>query len=92
MTTYYQTENKLLNLLCMWHVGEYMLWHMVFQKDPLGFLIFNIHLWDLFSYLKDFVIASYVDDTTIYIINEKEVVSALETSSSLLFEWFDSKL
>lgn len=92
MTTYYQTENKLLNLLCMWHVGEYMLWHMVFQKDPLGFLIFNIHLWDLFYYLKDFVIASYVDDTTIYIINEKEVVSALETSSSLLFEWFDSKL
>ena len=69
-----------------------MLWHMVFQKDPLGFLIFNIHLWDLFYYLKDFVIASYVDDTTIYIINEKEVVSALETSSSLLFEWFDSKL
>ena len=69
-----------------------MLWHMVFQKDPLGFLIFNIHLWDLFYYLKDFVIASYVDDTTIYIINEKEVVSALERSSSLLFEWFDSKL
>ena len=69
-----------------------MLWHMVFQKDPLGFLIFNIHLWDLFYYLKDFVIANYVDDTTIYIINEKEVVSALETSSSLLFEWFDSKL
>ena len=65
---------------------------MVFQKDPLGFLIFNIHLCDLFYYLEDFIIASYVDDTAIYIINEKEVVSALETSSSLLFEWFDSKL
>ena len=45
-----------------------------------------------FTFLEDFVIASYEDDTTIYIVNQKEepVVSALETSSSLLFELFDS--
>ena len=37
-------------------------------------------------------IASYADDTTIYMVNEKKksVTSALETSSSLLFGWFNN--
>ena len=42
--------------------------------------------------MKDLDIASHADDTTIYTVNEKKgsVISALETSSSLLFGWFNN--
>ena len=42
--------------------------------------------------MEDLDIASYADDTTIYTVNEKKesVISALETSSSLLFGWFNN--
>ena len=41
--------------------------------------------------MEDLDIASYADDTTIYTVNSKKwsVISALETSSSLLFGWFN---
>ena len=62
------------------------------QGSILGPLLFNIHLCDLFQFLEDSDIASYADDTTIYTVNEKieSVISALETSSSLLFGWFNN--
>ena len=62
------------------------------QGSILGSLLFNIHLCDLFYFLEDLDIASYADDTTIYTVNEKKelVISALETSSSLLFGWFNN--
>ena len=55
-------------------------------------LLFNIHLYDLFYFLEDLDIASYVDDTTIYMVNEKKesLIRALEASSSLLFGWFNN--
>ena len=42
--------------------------------------------------MKDLHIASYADDTTIYTVSEKKesVIRALETSSSLLFGWFNN--
>ena len=42
--------------------------------------------------MEDLDIASYADDTTIYMVSEKKesVVRALETSSSLLFGWFNN--
>ena len=42
--------------------------------------------------MEDLNIASYADDTTIYTVNEKKesVISAPETSSSLLFGWFNN--
>ena len=62
------------------------------QGSILGPLLFNIHLCDLFYFLEGLEIASYADDTTIYTVNEKKesVISALETSSSLLFRWFNN--
>ena len=61
------------------------------QGSILGPLLFNIHLYDLFYFLEDLDVASCADDTTIYTVNRKEsVISALETSSSLLFGWFNS--
>ena len=44
--------------------------------------------------MEDLDITSYADDTTIYTVNEKKesVISALETSSSLLFGWFNNTL
>ena len=42
--------------------------------------------------MEDLDIASFADDTTIYMVNEKKesVITALETSSSLLFGWFNN--
>ena len=74
----------------------YSSWKDIFygvsQGSILGPLLFNIHLCDLFYFLEDLDIASYADDTTIYTVNKKKelVISALETSSSLLFGWFNN--
>ena len=74
----------------------YSSWKDIFygvsQGSILGPLLFNIYLCDLFYFLEDLDIASYADDTTIYTVNEKKesVISALETSSSLLFRWFNN--
>ena len=55
-------------------------------------MLFNIHLCDLFYFLEDFDIASYEDDTTIYTTekNKESVIAALETSSAILFKWFNN--
>ena len=74
----------------------YSSWKDIFygvpQESLLGPLLFNIHLCDLFYFLKDLDIASYADDTAIYRVSEKKesVIRALETSSSLLFGWFNN--
>ena len=74
----------------------YSSWKDIFYGVPqgsiLGPLLFNIHLCDLFYFLEDLDIASYADDTTIYTVSEKKesVIRALETSSSLLFGWFNN--
>ena len=74
----------------------YSSWKDIFYGVPqgsiLGPLLFNIHLCDLFYFLKDLDIASYADDTTIYTVSEKKesVIRPLETSSSLLFGWFNN--
>ena len=56
--------------------GEYG----VQQGSILGPLLFNIHLCDLFYFLEDLVIASYADDTTIYVVkeNKESVINTLE--------------
>ena len=47
----------------------YSSWKDIFygvpQRSILGLLLFNIHLCDLFYFLKDLDIASYADDTKI---------------------------
>ena len=74
----------------------YSSWKDIFYGVPqgsiLGPLLFNIHLCDLFYFLEDLYIAYYADETTIYTVSEKKesVISALETSSSLLFGWFNN--
>ena len=54
----------------------YSSWKDIFcgvrQGSVLGPLLFNIHLCDLFYFLKDLDIASYADDTTIYTVSEKK--------------------
>ena len=74
----------------------YSSWKDIFYGVPqgsiLGPLLFNIRLCDLFYFLEDLDIASYADDTTIYTVSKKKesVIRALETSSSLLFGWFNN--
>ena len=54
----------------------YSLWKDIFYGVPqgsmLGPLLFNVHLCDLFYFLEDLDIASYADDTTIYMVNDKK--------------------
>ena len=52
------------------------------EVSILGLLLFNIHLRELFYLLDDLDIASYVDDTVLYIAkdNNQSVIHALETS------------
>ena len=72
----------------------YSSWKDIFYAVPQGSildsLLFNIYLYDLFYFLED--IASYADDTTIYMVNEKKesVISALEESSSQHFGRFNN--
>ena len=59
------------------------------QGSILGPFLLNIHLFDLLYFLEDLDIVSYADD--LYGKRKKEsVISALETSSSLLFGWFNN--
>ena len=54
----------------------YSSWKDIFYGVPQGTilspLLFNIHLCDLYYFLENLDIASSVDDTTIYTINEKK--------------------
>ena len=62
------------------------------QGSILGPPLFNIHLCDLFYFLKDLDIASYEDDTTIYTVkeNKESVINTLEASSLPLSAWLSS--
>ena len=74
----------------------YSSWKDIFYGVPQGYilgpLLLDIHLCELFYFLEDLDIASYADDTTIYTVSERKesVIRALETSSSLLFGWFNN--
>ena len=46
--------------------------HGVPQGSMLGPLLLNIHICDLFYFLEDLDIASNVDDTRVYTVNEKK--------------------
>ena len=66
---------------------------MVSHRDPYSVLYYSIYIYVTYSiFLEDLDIASYADDTTTYSVNNKKesVISALETSSSLLIGWFNS--
>ena len=54
----------------------------------LGLLLFNIHFGDLFYFIEDLKISSYVVDTTIYTVkrNKESVINTSERSSLLLFK------
>ena len=68
----------------------YSSWKDIFygvpQRSILSPLLFNINLCDLFCFLEDLDIASYAVDTK----KKESVIRALETSSSLLFGWFNN--
>ena len=56
----------------------------------LGPLLFNIFLADLFFVVKDIDIASYADDSTPFIVENKidNVIASLEQVSDALFNCF----
>ena len=64
------------------------------QGSILGPLLFNICLIDLFFIIEDTDIASYVDDSTPYIIanNINGVIKSLEEASEILLKWFNDNL
>ena len=56
------------------------------QGSFLGPLLFNVFICDKFCFLKDFNIANYADDSTLYTAAKNIVVNNLEESSSILFK------
>ena len=62
------------------------------QGSIVSLLLFNIHLHKLFYFLEDLDIASYADNTALYTVieNKESAISALETSSPLLFRLFNN--
>ena len=66
--------------------------HGTLQRCILSLLFFYIHLCELFYFLGDLDIASYVDDTRIYVIreNKESVINTLDASSLPLFTWFNN--
>ena len=51
------------------------IFHGVPQGSILAPLLFNIHLCDLFCFLEDLDILSYLDNTAIYTVNERKIQS-----------------
>ena len=66
----------------------------IFQGVPqgsiLGPLLFNLFLCDLFLFVEELDIMSYVDDNTPYVCSENVDVTLekLEEVGKVLFEWF----
>ena len=72
-----QIHDYLLNRKRRVKVNDaYSSWKAIFYGVPegsiLGPLLFNIHLCDQFYFLEDLNMASYADDTAIYMVNEKK--------------------
>ena len=75
----------------------YSSWKDIFydvqQGSIFGPLLFNILLCDLFYFLEGLDVVSSADYTTIYAVNgtkKESAISAIETSSSLLFGLFNN--
>ena len=58
----------------------------------LGPLLFNIFMYDMFYFLKDFDIANCADDSTPYCAGKSAefILNNLEQSSAILFEWLNN--
>ena len=88
-TTICQIENKEFKRVM--HLVLAKIYFMAFHRDPYWILclLFNINLCDLFFFRK----LRYWSDTgdTIYTVDKTKgsAIGVLETSSSLLFEWFN---
>ena len=54
------------------------------QESILGSLLLNLHLCDLFYFLEDLDIASYVDHRTTYTVKEN-LINTIEASSLPIF-------
>ena len=63
---------------------------MIPQGSILGPLLFNIHVHDIFCFVREDWITNYAEDTTPYTINKKyvELVGALQLNSRTLLDWF----
>ena len=59
------------------------------QESIFGPLLFSIHLCDLYYFLEDLDIASYVDNTSIYAVNKKRVSHQCTRNIFITALWLD---
>ena len=64
------------------------------QGSILGPLFFNIHISDLLYIMRNWPVANYADDTTLYTggKNTQDVITSLESCPLVLFKWFENNL
>ena len=87
LTAIYVTDVKINNLYSSW--AEILFG--VLQGSILGPIHFNIFLSDLFLFIKNRGVASYVDDTTPYEAggNSTYVIHNLEVLGNIHLNWFN---
>lgn len=59
------------------------------QGSAISFLLFKIHMFDLFLFIAESNLASYADDMVLYAGEEiSDVQRQLESETLILLEWF----
>ena len=87
--SYLKSKKQRTKIISAYSSWEEILFGVPQGSNPLGPLLLNIFLWDLFNMMSDADFASYADDKTPYVSADTidEVMKKLQAASVKLFKW-----